>query len=115
MVFINEMRLRFGVIEMEGMIGAKGPLAFRAANFAEIIRRNLKIEVTTFNFSPAAVPVVLEAIRTQLFDQVILRKEKLKGRKFETRKSKSDDIIQLKPNIYGIGIDLKALWRKFQK
>lgn len=113
--FINEMRLRFGVVEMEGMIGAKGPLAFRAANFAEIIRENFEIEVTTFNFSPATVPAVLEAIRTQLSDCVISRKEKLEGGNFETQKSKSEDIVQLKPNIYGIGVDLKALWRKFQK
>src|SRR5664280_697439 len=28
--YINETRLRFGVIEMEGMIGAKGTKAFRA-------------------------------------------------------------------------------------
>lgn len=26
-----------------------------------------------------------------------------------------DDIIQLKPSIYGVGIDLKALWKKWKK
>ena len=113
--YINEMRLRFGVIELEGMIGAKGPLAFRAPIFAELIQEHLKVEVTTFHFSTATVPPVLEAIRTQLSDHVVSRKEKLERGSFKTQKSESEDIIQLKPNIYGIGVDLKALWRKFYK
>jgi AbiTii len=113
--FINETRLRFGVIEMEGMIGAKGPLAFRAPQFTEIIRDALGVEVTTFNFSPKTVPTALETIRTELSDRLMSRKDKLQGHDFESQESKTEDVIQLKPNIYGIGIDLKALWRKFKK
>lgn len=113
--FVNETRLRFGVIEMEGMIGARGPLAFRAPQFSEIIRETSGVEVTTFNFSPATVPAVLETIRTELSDRLISRKDKLQGHEFKTQDSKAEDILQLKPNIYGIGVDLKALWRKFKK
>jgi AbiTii len=113
--FINETRLRFGVIEMEGMIGAKGPLAFRAPQFTEIIRDALQVEVTAFNFSPKAVPSVLEAIRTELSDRLVSRKDKLQGRDIEHQESKMEDVIQLKPNFYGIGLDLNALWRKFKK
>lgn len=32
----------------------------------------------------------------------------------EMRNAKSEDVVQLKPTIYGIGIDLKALWRKLR-
>ncbi|MCX5815959.1 MAG: hypothetical protein NTX75_06900 [Proteobacteria bacterium] len=113
--FINETRLRFGVIEMEGMIGAKGPLAFRAPQFAEIIRNELGAEVTTFNFSPKTVPAVLEAIRTELSDRLMSRKDKIQEQDLETQGSRTEDVIQLKPNFYGIGVDLKALWRKFKK
>jgi hypothetical protein len=113
--FINETRLRFGVIEMEGMIGAKGPLAFRAPQFTEIIRDSLGVEVTTFNFSPKAAPPVLEAIRTELSGHLMSRKDKLQGHDIESQESRTEDVIQLKPNIYGIGVDLKALWRKFKK
>ncbi len=113
--FINETRLRFGVIEMEGMIGAKGPLAFRAPQFTKIIRDELGVEVTTFNFSPRAVPPVLEAIRTELSDRLMSRKDKLQRHDIESEESKTEEVVQLKPNIYGIGVDLKALWRKFKK
>jgi hypothetical protein len=113
--YINEMRLRFGVTELEGMIGAKGPLAFRAPIFAALIQEHLKVEVTTFYFSTTAVSPVLESIRTQFSDHIISRKEKFERGIFKTQKSESEDIIQLKPNIYGIGVDLKALWRKFYK
>jgi hypothetical protein len=113
--FINETRLRFGVIEMEGMIGAKGPLAFRTPQFTEIIRDELGVEVTTFNFSPKAVPPVLEAIRTELFDGLTSRKDKIQGYDIQSEESKTEDVIQLKPNLYGIGVDLKALWRKLKK
>jgi hypothetical protein len=113
--FINETRLRFGVVEMEGMLGANGPLAFRAPQFAEIIRNELGVEVTTFNFSPKAVPPVLEAIRTELSDRLMSRKDKLQEHDIESKESRTEDVLQLKPNIYGIGVDLKALWRKFKK
>jgi hypothetical protein len=115
MGFLNEMRLRFGVVELEGLIGAKGPLAFPAMNFAKIIRENLDVEVTTFNFNPATIPAVLEAIRTHLFDLLISRKHKFMDRKVSSMAFESEEIIQLKPNFYGVGIDLKALWKKFQK
>jgi hypothetical protein len=113
--FINETRLRLGVIEMEGIIGAKGPLAFRAPNFTETIRDNLGVEVTTFNFSPKAVPPVLEVIRTELSDRLMLRKNKLQRHDIESQESITEELFQLKPNIYGIGVDLKALWRKFKE
>lgn len=111
--FINETRLRFGVIEIEGMIGAKGPLAFRDPRSSRIIQENLGVEVTTFNFSPKSIPAVLEAIRTEFTSLIISRKKKLQTS--EVQVSKTDEIIQLKPNIYGIGVDLKAIWRKFTR
>lgn len=32
----------------------------------------------------------------------------------QTTQNKHDDIVTLKPSIYGIGIDIKALWRKIK-
>ena len=93
----------------------KGPLAFRTPQFTEIIRDELGVEVTTFNFSPKAVPPVLEAIRTELFDGLTSRKDKIQGYDIQSEESKTEDVIQLKPNLYGIGVDLKALWRKLKK
>jgi hypothetical protein len=96
--FINETRLRFGVIEIEGMVGAKGPLAFRDPELARIIRENLGVEVTTFNFSSTVIPAVLEAIRTELSSRIISRKKILQNS--ETQELKTEEIIQLKPVDY---------------
>ncbi len=57
--FINELRLRQGVTELEGLASAKGLLSMRA-----------------MEFSPA-----------------------------------ESEILHLKPGIYGVSVDLKALWR----
>jgi hypothetical protein len=57
----------------------------------------------------------LEAIRTELSDRLMSRKDEIQGHDVENQDSKTEDVIQLKPNIYGIGVDLKALWRKLKK
>jgi hypothetical protein len=57
----------------------------------------------------------VEAIRTELSDRLMSRKDRIQGHDVENQDSKTEDVIQLKPNIYGIGVDLKALWRKLKK
>lgn len=113
--FVNQIRLRFGVVELEGMTGATGPLAFRAPEFTELIREYLEVEVTTFNFSPKTIPPVLEAIRSRLSDHVVARRNRLMENASGPTIPESEDILELRPNIYGIGVNLKALLKKFQK
>jgi hypothetical protein len=43
------------------------------------------------------------------------RRDKIQGYDIQSEESRTEDVIQLKPNIYGIGVDLKALWRKLKK
>lgn len=112
--FVNEIRLRFGVVELEGMTGAKGPLAFRPLDFTDLIRKNLGVEVTTFNFRSDAIPAVLTAIRTQLSDHLVSRKKRLGADIKRSKIAESDDIIELKPSFYGVGVNLRALFRKLQ-
>jgi len=113
--FVSQIRLLSGVVELEGMTGSAGPLAFRVPGFAELIRKHLKVEVTTFNFSPKTIPPVLEAIRSRLSDHIVARKKRLLETASEPTIPESEDILVLRPNIYGIGFDLKALLRKFHK
>src|SRR5262245_58827928 len=46
--FINEIRLRQGVAELEGIAAGTGILAMRPTEFSDLIQRNLKVEVTVF-------------------------------------------------------------------
>jgi hypothetical protein len=70
LAFVNELRLRFRVIELEGMVGAKGPLALRPTEFTDVIQEHLGVAVTTFNFNPSVIPSVLTCIETELSKQL---------------------------------------------
>lgn len=112
--FVNETRLRQGAVELEGLQGAKGPLAVRLPGFADIIREGLGVEVTTFNFDPGVIPSVISAIKTELSDRLIASAQGP-----STPESYQDDedrmpILQLKPSFYGMGVDLRAAWKRLQ-
>jgi hypothetical protein len=109
--FINHIRLRQGVTELEGIAAAAGTLALREMDFAGVIRVNLGVEVSTFQFSPASVKQILTNIKVELLDRIAQQREKIKTLP-EAQIAREADILQLKPTIYGVGIDLKALWRR---
>jgi hypothetical protein len=54
---------------------------------------------------------ILSAIRIKLADKLqnIGPDEATKS---TTLQAKNEDILELRPNIYGIGINLRALWKK---
>jgi hypothetical protein len=109
--YVNQLRLRDGVAELEGYATATGLLAMRPTEFSEILRKGMKVDVTTFRFRPESVVQVLTNIKVQLLDHVASRRAKLAGLP-QADSPKQGDVLQLKPTLYGVGIDLKALWRK---
>jgi hypothetical protein len=109
--FINEIRLRQGVSELEGMAASTNALAMRLTDFSEIIRKNLNVEVTVFQFRPSSVTQVLTNIRVHLLDGLTSRGEKIKTLG-EIQIPPQGEILALKPGVYGMSIDLKALWRR---
>jgi hypothetical protein len=113
--FVNEIRLREGAVELEGLVGAKGPLAFRLPEFTYIIRQNLHVEVSTFTFDPRVLPVILAAIKTETSDRLVACRTVL-APNVPTSESVSDvQILQLKPSLYGMSVDLRAAWRRIQQ
>jgi hypothetical protein len=111
LTFINEIRVRQGVAELEGIASAKGPLSMRLIDFSEIIRENLNVDVSIFRFQPSSVSQVLSNIQSLLIDQVCSRQDKIDAIS-DTQLVHEGEVLQLKPSVYGVGIDLKALWRK---
>jgi hypothetical protein len=61
--FINEIRLQPGVTELESFVGPTGTIAIQIPGRSDIIRQHLGVEVTTFRFSPKAIPQVLATSR----------------------------------------------------
>jgi hypothetical protein len=109
--FFNELRLRQGIAELEGIVLSSGLLAIRPLEFSEMIRTNLKVEVSTFRFGPSSVRQVLMNIKVHLLDRLASRRDTIDSLP-ATHVAHEADILQLKPSLYGVGIDLKALWRR---
>ena len=113
--FVNEIRLRFGVVELEGYLGAKGPLVFQPLDNIKLVNENLKVNVSYYNIYPNQINSILEQIKTELSDRIVARKNKFDVRTHGSNNDIQEDVIELKPNVYGLGINLKALARKFVK
>lgn len=111
LTFINETRLRLGVAELEGIAGGTGMLTMRLTDFSEIIRNHLRVEVTVFEFRPSSVSQVLTNVKVQLLEQLATRREAIAALP-DIQTSQEPEILHLKPSIYGMSIDLKALWRR---
>jgi hypothetical protein len=111
LTFINEFRLRQGAAELQGLATATGSLSVRPMEFSQLIRRELNVEVSVFQFRSASVSQVLANIKLHLLDQLMNRREKIAALP-ELKKPAESEIIQIKPGIYGVSIDLKALWRR---
>ena len=108
--FVNVIRLRHGVAELEGFNTAIGPLAAHEPAYAEVIREGLNVEVSVFQFQVSSVAQVLSNIRVHVLDELASRREAFKDAQLETR-DKSGEILLVKPQFYGVGVDLRALWR----
>jgi len=111
LAFINELRLRPGVAELEGIATGTGTLTMRPTEFSELIRNNLHVEVSVFQFRPSSVSQVLTNIKVRLLDHLTSRRGKISTLP-DIQVSKKTEILQLKPSVYGISVDLKELWRR---
>jgi uncharacterized protein (TIGR02391 family) len=71
MRFVNEYRLRHSALELEKLAELKDFISIQDLGFIDIIKRNLKVDVFSFRFSPTAIFGVLNAIRTDLIKRML--------------------------------------------
>jgi len=112
--FVNEIRLRHGVAELEGLQSARNTLTARFPEFSELIRRELGVDVSLFCFSPHAVGAVIASIKTELHERLSHTIHELFPSPALATIHMADEILELRPNFYGVGLNLRALWRKLQ-
>lgn len=112
--FLNGFPLRHAIVELEAIQQAKQALGLRHPGSSGIIREELHVEVSTFWFNPSSVRAVLPAIRTQASDRLMVHRSVLNHLK-AAAKSVEPDIVELRPNFYGVGVNLRALWRRLHK
>lgn len=109
--FVNEMRLRQGIAELESIATRTGPLWLHGTDQAEIIRTSLGVEVHLFRMDPGSIQQVLTNIKVRLLDTIAERHDKIDAIP-NVEPARGGEILQLKPTLYGVGIDLKELWRR---
>jgi hypothetical protein len=115
--FLNEDRLRFGVEELEHLQRKTGQLSYRDPHRAEMIKQHLGVEITRFSFNPTQVAGVLASIRGELQDRLMAlgSSTPLATDPQATDLSETGEpILELRPNFYGVGVNLPALWRKLR-
>lgn len=111
--FINEMRLREGVEELEGLSESRNTVVLHDATTCELIQKHLGVEVYYFRFSATSLKGIFSAIRSEATDRLTRLPQHTALEK--VRPTPGDEIIQIRPNLYGIGFDLRAMWRKVTK
>ncbi|WP_180926095.1 hypothetical protein, partial [Vibrio parahaemolyticus] len=98
--------MRAGVVELE--VYQENGLIMKEPDLCKIIQDNLGVKVTSFHVSASQVKNVLANIKCELISRLSLLEEQR-----TTVVSASEDIVEFKPNFYGIGLNLNALKRKW--
>ena len=111
--FMNETRLRNGVEEMEALATSRDVVTIHDPHMCELIDQHLKVHVDVFRFSSVHLTGVLSAIRTELEDRLQALGPKIRHGD-SVAADPGDEILELRPNLYGIGINLRALWRRWK-
>lgn len=111
--FVNTTRVRWGVIELEQMQKKGGLYSIQDSYMIEVIKENMKVDVTRFTFDSRQLTAVLSTIKTELADRL----SSIDGESgiVDSFPDTNDQVLELKPNFYGIGVDLRALARKWNK
>ena|ERR1700733_1308886 len=109
--FVNEMRLREGVEVLESLKDSRQTVVLQDPLTIGLIAKGLNVEVATFHFDIAELVQILTHIRSELFTRGQVLADATSKRK-PTKDKSGEEIIMLKPNFHGIGIDFRALWRK---
>jgi hypothetical protein len=114
LTFVNETRLRSGVLELESFIGASGMIALRLPEFSEIIQKELGVEVSLFWITPHSVAQVLAKIRAQLLDGLATQVSHSDTTSAQETDSRWEDVVELRPNFFGLGLNINELIRRWR-
>ncbi len=116
MLFFNQVRLRFGVAELETFVSS-GPMttSIRLPEQAAIVRSVLGVDVSTFSFERESVQQVLTKIRKKALEQLERRKPAISAPGVNERFQKQDDTFLHRSSLWGMGVEPRALWKKLRR
>jgi hypothetical protein len=111
--FVGETRLRNGVEELEALAKSREVVAIHDPDMCKLIHEHLKVQVYAFRFSSVHLTGVLSSIRMELQDR-LRRLDEIGEAGRAPTSSGRDDILELRPNVYSVGVNLRALWRRWK-
>jgi hypothetical protein len=114
--FVNEIRVRWGVAELEEYQRQGGHITVREPVSANLIRQHLGVEVTRYRFDSRQLVGVLSAIRARLAENLHRYTHvpvPAAGAAAPTLAHAHDEIFEMKPGFAGFAINLRALHRRF--
>lgn len=107
---VNEVRLRQPIAELEALADAQGTIGLRIPELAATLHHNLKVQVSMFCFSPPSVRQVVANVRAQLHGRLAAAAQQIPPMK-PVAEGAPEEIVELKPNFFGMGVNLRAAWR----
>lgn len=112
--FVNALYLREPVEVLETLKDTRRVAVVQDLDAIQWIADFLKVEVFTFHFDTVEVVSILSQIRSELLSRTqVLANTPVKQKAGEN--ANTEDILILKPTIHGIGVDLRALWRRARR
>lgn len=114
LVFVNEDRLRMSAAELERLESDHKMVTVHNPTMVQLIKENLDVDVYSFTFSAASVTNILASIGTELSAQ-LAGLAPLPARTRDDMMSRApDDIIEVKPGLWGIHVNVRAIWRRIR-
>jgi uncharacterized protein (TIGR02391 family) len=77
--FVNEYRLREGVLELEKLASSTKLLTIVDPTFTELINKHFAVEVHSFTYSPRSIDAILESIRFTLINKLMAVAQKVEN------------------------------------
>ncbi len=112
---VNEVRLRQPIGELETLAEARSTIGLRIPELAATLHRELQVQVSMFCFSPASVRQVIANVRAQLHSRLAAVAPQIPRLIPVAAEGASEEIIELKPNFFGMGVNLRAAWRRARR
>ena len=113
--FVNQIRLRNGIEELETLAESRDVVSIHDPGMCSMIKEHLETDVYSFRFSSVQVKGILAAIRVMLREKITaLEKSATPAAVAKASEvSGKESVFQLKPSLYGVSIDLGAIWRRY--
>lgn len=103
-----------GAAELERLERDHKMVTVHNPTMVQLIKESLDVEVYSFTFSAASITNILASIRTELSVRLAGLAPLPTPTRDEVMSRAPDDIIEIKPGLWGIHVNVRALWRRMR-